>query len=77
MRERYLNYGNIPVTKIWLNNFRQTDKMPRAIIEFVDAPFDIKKTLAKFAMEKGISVFNEKLLTGKNPLDKLLNIDKE
>ena len=71
MRERYAGYGNSPVTRIWLSNFRQTDKMPRSIVEFVDAPFDIRQTLAMFAREKGIDVYSDaKLLTGTNPLDR-------
>ena len=72
MRNRYISYGNIPVTKVWLNNYRQTDKMPRAIVEYIDAPFDIKSTLAMFAKEKGLSIYDEpRLLTGLNPLDKI------
>ena len=77
LKPRYLNYGNIPVTRVWLNNFRFADKMPKAIVEFVDAPFDIKKTFALFAKEKGLSLFEErKLLTGRNPLDCLQSSEK-
>ncbi len=70
MKERYANFKRIPPTTIWLNGFRKGGHMPKAIVEFVDAPFDIKKTLNGFAKEKGLlGLFEDLRVSGKNPLD--------
>lgn len=71
MRERYATFGRIPPTTIWLNGFRKGDHMPKAIVEFVDAPWDIRKTLNGFAKEKGLlGLFEDLRVSGKNPLDR-------
>ena len=45
--------------------------MPKAIVEFVDAPWDIRKTLNGFAKEKGLlGLFEDLRVSGKNPLDR-------
>ena len=55
IKQRYTSC-QAPYTRIWKCGYRNTNKSPASIIEFIGAPFDIKETLMKFAKEKGIEV---------------------
>jgi large subunit ribosomal protein L17 len=47
LMNRYKNRAG-GYTRLWLNGHRKGDNAPMAIVELLDAPFDMKDTFAKF-----------------------------